>query len=269
MALFDNVVGTFGNAVLDNALTAPVWEDRVLGGNRMFWGPLHVTWFATGNNVVLAGDTSRRVCHVRLESEHEKPEERDDFKHPNLIRFLRKNRHRLLGAALTILRAYCVAGRPDVKLKAWGSFEDWSQLVRSAVAWIDLPDPGETRLLLQESSDSVVREIAGLMRVWEVLDKDGKGLTTARVIATLFSASEPSLDPKNVQCRAILEDLLGNRPDTQRLGCKLRSIRRRVFGGRYLDHMPVKRNVVRWGLFDAHQLRSQSGEESGLSGLSG
>jgi hypothetical protein len=263
MVLFDNVVGAFGNAVLDNALTSPVWEDRVLGGNRMFRGPLNVTWFATGNNVVLAGDTCRRVCHVRLESEHEKPEERDDFKHPNLVRFVHKNQHRLLGAALTILRAYCAAGRPDMKLKPWGSFEAWSELVRGAVAWIDLPDPGETRLHLQDFSDSAVHEIKGLLDVWKMLDEEGKGLTTSKVISTLYAAHNPSPDAKHVQCRAILEDILGSKPDAQRLGCKLRSIRRRVFAGRYLDHMPVKRNVVRWGLFDAHQLRSESGGESG------
>jgi hypothetical protein len=154
LVLFDNLEGKFGNAVLDAALTGTAWKDRVLGVNRMAEAPLYMTWYATGNNVSVAADTARRICHVRLESPEEHPEERQDFLRPNLLAWVGENRPRLLAAALTVLRAYCVAGRPDQDLPAWGSFEGWSGLVRSAVVWIGLPDPGRTRLLLQDQADS-------------------------------------------------------------------------------------------------------------------
>src|SRR5262249_4882626 len=63
---FDNLEGRFGNAVLDAALTGTSWKDRILGVNRMAEAPLYMTWYATGNNVIVAADTARRVCHVRL-----------------------------------------------------------------------------------------------------------------------------------------------------------------------------------------------------------
>ncbi len=140
LVLFDNLEGKFSNAVLDAALTGTAWKDRVLGGNRMAEAPLYMTWYATGNNVAVAADTARRICHIRLESPNEKPEERNNFRHSDLLTWVGENRNRLLKAALTILRAYCAAGRPDQHLPAWGSFEGWSRLVRSAVVWVGLPE---------------------------------------------------------------------------------------------------------------------------------
>ncbi|MEZ6073962.1 MAG: hypothetical protein R3C10_27700 [Pirellulales bacterium] len=114
-----------------------------MGRSEIVEMPLLTTWAATGNNVVLMADTSRRVCHIRLESRLENPEEREGFRHPHLTRWVAENRPVLLAAALTVLAAYCRAGRPDQGLKTWGSFEGWSQLVRQALVWAGQPDPGK------------------------------------------------------------------------------------------------------------------------------
>ncbi|HEV3436964.1 MAG TPA: DUF3854 domain-containing protein, partial [Gemmata sp.] len=57
LVLLDNLAGAVGNDVLDMALTADRWKDRVLGVNQVYDGPLNVCWFATGNNVQLHADT--------------------------------------------------------------------------------------------------------------------------------------------------------------------------------------------------------------------
>ncbi len=62
------------------------------------------------------------------DSEH--PEERTDFRHPRLLAWVGENRGRILPAALTLLRAYVAAGRPVQRLPGFGSFEEWSDLVR-------------------------------------------------------------------------------------------------------------------------------------------
>src|SRR5262249_36486681 len=139
MILLDNLTGSFGNGTLDRALTTTRWRGRVLGYSRMFTGPLLACWHGTGDNVQVAGDTARRVCHVRLETPLEAPDKRNDFRHPRLLEWVRDNRPRLLAGALTSLRGYCAAGRPDMGLPAWGSFEGWSALPRSAVVWCGLP----------------------------------------------------------------------------------------------------------------------------------
>ena len=110
LALFDNLTGNLGDGTLDRALTCTEWQDRRLGSNTQFRGPLTVTFYATGNNVSIEGDTARRICHIRLESAHERPEERSDVKRPNLIRWVMENRERLLACVLTILKAYHLAG---------------------------------------------------------------------------------------------------------------------------------------------------------------
>jgi hypothetical protein len=257
LVLFDNLAGRFGNAVLDAALTGTAWKDRVLGVNRMAEGPLYMTWYATGNNVGIAADTARRVCHIRLESPEEHPEQRQDFQRPNLLAWVAENRDRLLAAALTMLRAYCAAGRPNVGLPAWGSFEGWSALVRSAIIWTGFPDPGESRLLLQEQSDVAAESMSVLLRCWEHLDPQRRGLTAAEVIQT---CKEPpaGLPELYADLRDALEALLG-KLDARALGTKLRSYRRRVFQGRFIDQVGKEHKAARWTVYPADQFRRRPG----------
>ena len=82
--LLDNVSSILGSPSLDAALTATRWSGRILGKSEMASGvPLSAIWYATGNNVVLGSDTSRRTLHIRLESPEERPEERTGFRHPS------------------------------------------------------------------------------------------------------------------------------------------------------------------------------------------
>ena len=117
IVLIDNIAGRFGCPSLDTALTGTVWKDRRLGSNELIEAPLRMTWYASGNNVMLVADTARRVCHVRLESRLENPEDRGGFKYPIIRDHVRQHRAALLTAALTILRGYITAGRPCQRLK--------------------------------------------------------------------------------------------------------------------------------------------------------
>ena len=135
LVLLDNLAGRVGSDVLDSALTSDRWKDRVLSTNKTYDGPLAVTWFGTGNNVQLSADMSRRVCHIRLESADERPETKGGFKHPKLRLHTTDSRGRYLSCALTILRAWHVAGRPTHGLEPWGSYESWSGVVREALVF--------------------------------------------------------------------------------------------------------------------------------------
>jgi hypothetical protein len=250
LVLFDNLTGKFGNGVLDAALTGTSFKDRVLGVNRMAEAPLYMTWYATGNNVAIAADTARRVCHIRLESPEERPEERQGFRYPNLLAWVGQNRAALLADALTILRGYCAAGRPDQGLPAWGSFEGWSALVRSAVVWSGLPDPGETRLLLQAQADVAAESMGVLLRCWEQMDPERRGLTAAEVVGRLRESSPESSPDYQDDLRDALEALLG-KLDARLLGNKLRSYRRRIFGGRFIDQAGTHNRAARWAAYPA------------------
>jgi hypothetical protein len=135
--------------------------------------------------------------------------------------------------------------------------------VRSAVVWAGLPDPGETRLLLQERADVASESMALVLSCWEQLDPDRKGLTAAEVIQLLYQQpnrrgecweSGESISPQLAGCHADLKDaleaLLG-KPDARGLGNRLRSYRRRVFQGRYIDLVSVRHHAARWAVFPA------------------
>lgn len=254
MILIDNIAGELGCASLDAALTGTVWKDRILGRSEIVEMPLLTTWSATGNNVVLMADTSRRVCHIRLDSKLENPEERQGFQHANLKLWVSENRPRLLAGALTILSAYCRSGRPDQKLKAWGSFEGWSALVRNALVWAGIPDPGATREELARNSDREAASLRALIQGWPEIDPAGAGLTAAKLIERL--------DKNGDECETFRHAILelcpapaGKLPGTRSLGNKLRHLRGRVVGGKSLDRRDSHGTAV-WYVTD---VRADSG----------
>ncbi|MBK8123956.1 MAG: hypothetical protein IPK54_10475 [Dokdonella sp.] len=57
----------------------------------------------------------------------------------NLNDWVPDHRQELLGAALTVLRAYIVAGKPAQPIQPYGSFEEWSGLLRGALVWLGSP----------------------------------------------------------------------------------------------------------------------------------
>lgn len=180
--LFDNLSGAVGNAMLDAALTSRTWGGRILGKSEMIALPANVLWLGTGNNIELRADTARRTLHVRMESNVESPEQRTDFRHPDLRRHVLEHRGTYLGAALTVLRAWSVAGRPTVDLSTWGSFEGWSSVVRQALVWVGEPDPAQTRSQLRDRSD---RDRGALLRMLEAIrriDPKGRGVTAGQLI---------------------------------------------------------------------------------------
>jgi hypothetical protein len=175
LLLFDNIEAgqPFGGASLDAALTGTTWQDRLLGRSKMTPElPLHTVFFATGNNVILKGDALRRVLPSRLETKEENPEEREDFKYPNLLGHVRANRPRLLCDVLTILRGFAVAGRPEESLPAFGSYEAWSGVVRQTVFWVMGVDPWSTRKGLR-ASDPALNNLAALLEGWAELPGGG------------------------------------------------------------------------------------------------
>jgi hypothetical protein len=250
----DNLEGNFGNDTLDRALTTTRWKDRILGKSQQVDLPLTAVWYGTGNNVAVAADTTRRIIHVRLDVLEERPEDRTGFRHPDLIGWVRKNRPRLLTDALTVLVAYCNAGRPDQYLTPFGSFEGWSGLVRQAVVWAGLPDPCLTRTRLAETSDTTGDSLAQLLTALRDYDPDRQGVVASELVNRLYARDLQPRDEASVAMRAALENLVGcppgRTPGPRQVGAKLKAFRRRVSGGFYIDSNPNEhhRNGAVWRL---------------------
>lgn len=187
--LLDNVDRPIGSGAFDGALTDTTISDRAYHTQKISRFPLFAIWWITGNNVQIreGADTARRAAHVRLDSPEERPEQRTGFKHDPLLDYAREMRPQLVMACLTILRGYFVAGRPRMKLKRWGGFEEWSDLIRNCVVWCGLADPYEAHeaLVAEADTDSDVLEdlLTGFKDMQEYYKCDS--LTLAEIVAEL------------------------------------------------------------------------------------
>lgn len=126
--VLDNVY-SLTSAVLAAALTAEMWDDRVLGKNETVSLPVRWVWVATGNNATVSTDIARRSIRIRLVPAQDKPWLRTDFRHPNLREWVNENRGELIWAALTMVKSWIVAGMPGPQVAPLGSFESWSQVI--------------------------------------------------------------------------------------------------------------------------------------------
>jgi hypothetical protein len=231
VVLIDNVTTQLGSPALDSWLTGRRWTDRVLGLSAKVDLPITAVLLASGNNVVLAGDMIRRCAHVRLDSPEEAPDRRRGFRHADLLAHVRESRARLVWAALTVLRGHAAAGRPDQGLEAWGSFEGWSAIVRNAIAWVGLPDPGLTREQLREDADREIDSLrAFLMGLEGVTAACGGAFTVGRLVAELSGPRMMSYGGLRSAVAELCPTNSGGLPSPERLGKLLQKYRGRVVG---------------------------------------
>lgn len=240
VVLLDNLDGVIGNDALDRALTSDWWQDRVLGTNSSYAGPMLAVWIATGNNVSVRADTTRRTVYLRLDSPLEHPEDRGGFRHRDLLGHVLAERPRLLADALTIVSAYIQAGRPSMKLRPLGSFNGWSDTIRSAVRWLGLLDPCDTRDQLEVAADSDKVALRQLLTAWSAHDGASSGVTAAELVRMLYPPGGPGPDDERTMAlRDALESVVavpaGRQPTPRKIGNRLRAMKRRVINGMMLD----------------------------------
>ena len=122
IVLIDNLRQKLDSSAVAAALTAPFWEDRILGVSEMTRLPIRCVWIATGNNPEFSNEMARRLVRIRLDAHVEQPWQRAGFRHPDLMIWVRANRARLVAACLTLCQAWIAAGRPR-GTRSIGSYE--------------------------------------------------------------------------------------------------------------------------------------------------
>lgn len=225
LVTYDNVAGAFGCPALAMAITAGVVTDRYLGKSLKVTATMRPVWALTGQNVQYKCDLGRRVVPINLDPMMEHPEDRDGFTHPNLKAYVLDERPRLVVAALTILRAFSVAGRPAHGKSAKGSFEEWDALVRGAIIWCGGADPLGGVARLRAESDSDRDQLRELIGSWTQVFQD-QPVTVAKLIESSNPALRSALD-------AFVDDGTGKNKvaTTKSLGYALKKIKGRVVGG--------------------------------------
>jgi len=180
VVVIDNVDRPMGGARMCSILTQETWQDRMLGGNDQGHVSTRTLWLVNGNNLEFREDMSRRAILCTMDAGVERPAERKfDV---DLKKEVPRRRHELVPAALTVLRAFIVAGRPGLeKLTPFGGFEDWSNLVRGALVWAGEPDPHETQADVA-AVDSVREELSSLIEAWEQMIDIGAVVTAGELV---------------------------------------------------------------------------------------
>lgn len=249
LVLLDNLTGKFGGASIDAMLTSAVWEERILGQSHAGTWPNNMTIYATGNNVLVGGDTARRIVFIRLETKLENPEERDDVhrSESELIEFIRENRSRFLSDAFTVLRSYIVAGRPTIPMKPWGSFGAWSSIVRASILYAGGADPGDTRVELQSKAGSTAEVAKVLASALASMTDNGRYPVATKEIVDRLNISESVFNGvAGADVIAALETCM--REVTGRtLGNWIRQFEKRPLGGYVIHRSDTRGNSgFRW-----------------------
>jgi hypothetical protein len=230
LVLLDNASGVLGCAALDEALTSRTWKGRILGeSKRTAELPMRTIWLATGNNLLLRGDTHRRVLPCRLEPDCERPEERGDYRIPDLPRYVVEHRPALVVAVLTMLRAHVLAGRPSAELPHYGSYESWGAVVRQAIHWATGLDPCAAREAITADSRQDAGTLTAVLAGWAKLP-EGQGKGHAAKEALDLVKREPSTHSGLGEALADWAKDGNELPDTRTLAYRLRAARGRVAG---------------------------------------
>lgn len=248
LIVFDNVVSgkSFGSAELDRLLTTRVWSDRRLGHTQILRLENRTVWAATGNNITInpGSDMDRRLINIQLTSPLEKPEEREDLKHTDLLQYVTDNRARLMACCYRILVGFLQTPEKDrPAIKPFSSFEAWSHLVRRACVWVGLEDPRDTVTQMQQrgdSGDAMLQQLVAYLG--ELCKKETcflRGISARALVDWAFeknalgkfSTDQPRMDARDV-LSAVMSTLGSHDSMVQTLGSKMKELRDRWFSQR-------------------------------------
>ena len=125
---------------LCTALTSEHTTGRILGVSKTVTVSTRTLFLSSGNNTQAVSDMARRTLTINLDPKCENPVTRT-FTRPNLIDEVLRDRARYVSAALTVIRSYIVAGKPEIVCEPLAGFPHWSELVRKPLIWLGLLDP--------------------------------------------------------------------------------------------------------------------------------
>jgi putative DNA primase/helicase len=183
----DNMERDIGGELLNQILTQSSVVIRLFHTLSSRTVPCGTIVFATGNNIAIAGDVTRRALVARLEPAVERPELLQfDFDPVNVASQQRPN---LVVDALTVLRAWLTLDDHAEMPPPLGSFEQWSRLVREALIWLGEADPVAVMEEVR-GTDPVLAEMRQMMTAWLRVFGPTRLLTIQQIMAAAKTEEE-------------------------------------------------------------------------------
>jgi putative DNA primase/helicase len=248
----DNCERPLGGEFLCQILTQSVVRTRILGESKVPEMSTGAFVAATGNNLVLVGDLTRRALLCRLDPKVERPETRVFDWEPTAV--AKSNRAKYVGAALTVLRAFHVAGRPGAP-PPLGSFEGWSDLVCGALLWLGNANPIESMDELRKA-DPRLDDITAVIAQWRLVIGDAR-VTVAEVIGqatemrlNAYDGGKPEFVRPDFREALLAIAGQGGHVNSRKLGRWLGASQKRIVGGSCFETMGTRQGVSIWALRD-------------------
>lgn len=229
IVFIDNLRRRLESSALAAAVTAVVWEDRLLGHSQMVSFPVRTVWVATANNPALSSEMTRRTLRIRLDARSDRPWLRSGFRHPDLASWTMRHRPELIRSALVLIQAWVAAGRRPGEERL-GSFESWAATMGGILRSAGVPGFLANLADFYAAADTELKTWRGFVEAWR--DKYG---TAAVGVADLYPLAE--------------ELGLGEgseRSQRSRLGRLLRTNRDRSFAGLRVEAAGSYQGAARW-----------------------
>jgi hypothetical protein len=251
--VIDNCDRPIEGDFLCTMLTQEKVRPRVLGQSEVRNVPTGSLVIATGNNLELAGDVTRRTLFCRIDTGKERPDQIEySF---DAVAETMEMRPRIVVAALTILRAYISEGKPS-PLRKIGSFEQWG-LIREALVWLDQPDPALTRELVM-ADDPHKAVLVDFLTLWRNVFQDRQ--------LSLSEVAHMAQEEGREGAQAIINELIANTNgrvfNTRSAGKFLRKHVGRIAGGMMLKTDTDSSGIKHYRVLEVGQ-RSERAEVLG------
>ena len=252
----DNCTAPLNGNFLCIALTQPTSLVRPLGTSKQVEVNTNAFVSATGNNLVIAGDMTRRAIVSRLDAKMERPELREFTFEP--VERAKGERPLYVAAALTILLAFTAAGAPR-QASPLGSFEEWSRLVRDALLWLGCADPCTT-MEQARATDPMKQELREVVTHWRSI-VGTEPITVRRLIEKAsqqsggYGGAKLEFDHPDLREALLAVAGLGGAINGRKVGHWLAAHARQIVGTCFVEQDGVIRGTMTWRLVD-HSAKS-------------
>jgi hypothetical protein len=237
---FDNLTGDLvAHKSLCTALTSEFMSARILGVSNMATVSTRTLFLSSGNNVGPVQDMTRRCITIHLDPGCEVPATRS-FRRPELVLEVLRERERYVAAALTIVRAWIVAGRPMNACKSMAGYGDWSNLCRQPLLWLGLADA--TQSTFEAMAEDPDREtLDRLLTGWQLAFGKTPAMVRDAVRVSAFGDDHADL-------REVLHDIADERGEInrRRLGWWIKRHAGRIVNGRRFVRASGNRSAEAW-----------------------
>jgi len=192
--VFDNVDQLITHSSLALVTTASEWSGRILGKSEQARFPNHAIWCATGNNLAVRGDIARRCFWIRLDASTPQPwRDHRTYTHNPVLPWVQEHRGEIIGAVLTLARAWYAAGCPKANTPILGKFERWCEVIGGILAYAGVEDFLGNLDELYDKVDAEAPEWEAFLRAWHT-HYGNREVSTTDVTRDLRNATpEPTL----------------------------------------------------------------------------